>query len=140
MAGRGGSRPGTGGARAGAGRKPKRDKDPDAILAAEARIRSRLPELVDNMFILAEGVRVQEELPDGTPIIFTRPPDRQAITYLMDRVMGKPTERHENKNENHHSFDERFTAALARSYGRPDDYPNGEHAPLPANGRNRLPG
>jgi hypothetical protein len=106
---------GKGGARAGSGRKPKRDKDPDAILAAEARIRRRLPELVDNMFRLAEGVRVQEELPDGSPITYARPPDRQSIVYLMDRVMGKPIERleHEIRNLSDDQLRERTMAALA---------------------------
>jgi hypothetical protein len=106
---------GKGGARAGAGRKLKRDKDPDAILQAEARIRHRLPELVDNMFRLAEGVRVQEDIPDGTPVTFARPPDRQAIVYLMDRVMGKPIERleHEIRNLSDDQLRERTLAALA---------------------------
>jgi hypothetical protein len=62
-------------------------------------------------------------------------------TEILNRVWGKPTERRENKNENIHSFDERFTAALARAYGRPDDYPggtNGVHSPL-SNGLRRDP-
>jgi hypothetical protein len=86
---------GRGGARSGAGRKPKRDTDPNAILEAEARIRSNLPKLIDNMLTVANGVTVQDMLLDGSTVIYTRAPDRQANEYLINRVMGKPTERKE---------------------------------------------
>lgn len=87
---------GNGGARPGAGRKKKADKFETAINAAEQRIRDRLPELIDNMFILAGGVVVQEvDEKDDIVHVFSKPPDRQANEYLINRILGKPTERQE---------------------------------------------
>lgn len=45
----------SGGARAGAGRLPKAEKFARPIATAEKRIADRLPELVENLFALAEG-------------------------------------------------------------------------------------
>lgn len=84
-----------GGARPGAGRKRKHDKNGTAIQQAERRIRDRLPELIDRMFELADGVTVQERTPTGMPVIYQRAPDYKALSYLIDRIMGKPTERKE---------------------------------------------
>jgi hypothetical protein len=85
-----------GGARPGAGRKPKEEKFKQPIAKAEKRIADRLPWLVDQMMELAEGVVVQEFDKDGEPRIYQRPPDYKAIAYLLDRIMGKPTERKEH--------------------------------------------
>ena len=84
---------GPGGARPGAGRKRKSNKFEGQIKKAEGMIADRLPWLVDQAMELAEGVVVQERDKDGTPRIYQRPPDREAIKYLVDRIMGKPTER-----------------------------------------------
>lgn len=84
-----------GGARPGAGRKPKDEKFKLPIAKAETKIADKLPWLVDQMMELATGVVVREMDADGTPRIYQRPPDRQAIVYLMDRIMGKPTDRRE---------------------------------------------
>lgn len=84
-----------GGARPGAGRKPKREKYESAVAQAERRIADRLPWLIDKMLELAGGVAVQEADKDGVLTVYTRPPDRQATEYLINRVMGKPTERKE---------------------------------------------
>lgn len=87
---------GNGGARPGAGRKKKTEKFETDINKAEKRIRDRLPELIDNMFILAGGVVVQElDEKDGIVNVYSKPPDRQANEYLINRIMGKPTERQE---------------------------------------------
>lgn len=88
-----------GGARPNAGRKKKAEKFETAISKAERRICDRLPELIDNLFILAAGVTVQEIDKDGI-IVYTRPPDRQANEYLINRILGKPTERQEVSGEN----------------------------------------
>jgi hypothetical protein len=74
-----------GGARPGAGRKPKiqREGYAEAIRAAEDGIRDRLPILIDGLVRLATG----------------DPPDRQAAEYLVNRVMGRPTERVEQKQD-----------------------------------------
>lgn len=86
---------GKGGARPGAGRKPKGIKSLTPIALAEGRIVDRLPQLIDNLFALADGVTVQEETPQGGTKIYSRAPDRQANEYLVNRIMGKPTERKE---------------------------------------------
>ncbi len=85
-----------GGARPGAGRKRKDEKFKAPIAKAEKRIADRLPQLIDNLFELADGVTVQETDPKtGATTVYTRPPDRQANEYLLNRIMGKPTERQE---------------------------------------------
>lgn len=78
-----------GGARPGAGRKPKAVVYAYPIREAEGKIRDRLPWIVDRLFELATGVRVQSETRNG-PVVYRQPPDRQACEYLMDRIMGKP--------------------------------------------------
>lgn len=89
------SRGKNGGARPGAGRKRKHDKFGTAIQRAEKRIADKLPDLVDRMFDLANGVLVEEHTIDGQPFVYQRPPDYKATAYLIDRIMGKPTERKE---------------------------------------------
>ena len=86
---------GHGGKRAGSGRKAKADKHAGKIARAEKVIADRLPELIDNLFDLAAGVLVQHVGKDGVVDVFERPPDRQANEYLINRIMGKPTERAE---------------------------------------------
>lgn len=83
-----------GGARAGAGRKPKAIKYESQIKKAEKRIADKLPWVVDKLLELGEGVVVQEIGLAG-PIVYQKPPDRDALKYLADRIMGKPTERQE---------------------------------------------
>lgn len=88
MAGRGGPRPG-------AGRKPAAVRaliHATPIQAAEGKIRERLPWLVDQMLILAEGFEIQRTDARGRLRIYSAPPDRAAIEYLIDRVLGKPTQ------------------------------------------------
>lgn len=86
-----------GGARAGAGRKRIHDKNGTAIQQAEGKIRDRLPELIDRLFELADGVLVEEVDLAGRPRVYQRAPDYKSLVYLVDRVMGKPTERRELK-------------------------------------------
>jgi hypothetical protein len=88
---------GYGGARPGAGRKRKSEKYSQPIAAAEDRIADRLPALVDHMMELAAGVTVREMTADG-PKVYTRPPDRQANEYLINRILGKPVEAVEQEN------------------------------------------
>lgn len=114
----------SGGARPNAGRKLKTDKFKQPIAKAEKRIADRLPELIDNMFHLAMGgyERVEEQYapagslyvgsgahtrlmyPDKDPdelvlvkrTVSIADKDRTANQYLIDRIMGKPTERREH--------------------------------------------
>jgi CubicO group peptidase (beta-lactamase class C family) len=83
----------SGGARPGAGRPRKADAHARPIARAEKRIADKLPYLIDQMFELAAGVLVQEADGHGGTRIWDKPPDRAAIEYLLNRVMGKPTER-----------------------------------------------
>jgi hypothetical protein len=86
---------GHGGARAGAGRKANADKYARPISLAEGKIADKLPHIVDRMLELADGVYREQEMPDGAMLIYKTPPDRQAIQYLVDRIMGKPKEKSE---------------------------------------------
>lgn len=80
----------------GPGRPRKKDKYAGAIAKAEKRITDHLPELVDLQFELARGITIQETDPKtGALKIYTRAPDRDAGQYLINRIMGKPTERQE---------------------------------------------
>lgn len=88
------SESGHGGARPGAGRKPKDEKFKQPIAKAEKRIADRLPTLIDKMFELADGVLVEEISLTGRAV-YQKPPDYKALSYLIDRIMGKPTERQE---------------------------------------------
>lgn len=62
------------------------------VQAAESKIRDKLPWLVDKLFELAEGVEVQKRDRQGQTRVYSEIPDREAIKYLMDRVMGKPVQ------------------------------------------------
>jgi hypothetical protein len=138
-----------GGARPGAGRKPKSDKHSGAISEAERRVADRLPTTIDNLELIADGhaPRVEEkwepagtvtvEKPaldaDGNPIydtkgnpvtvkslafpdkpadelvlverkVVTPGPDFKANEYLANRILGKPTERHEVTGEDGEPF------------------------------------
>lgn len=86
---------GQGGARPGAGRKRKADKFAGQIAKAEKHIADRLLLYLDNMEALAAGIWVEEKDKDGERRIYLRAPDRQANEYLMNRIMGKPTDRKE---------------------------------------------
>jgi hypothetical protein len=86
---------GTGGARPGAGRKRKSDKFAGQIAKAESRIADRLLDYLDNMEQLAAGIWMDEVDKEGERRLYLRAPDRQANEYLINRIMGKATERRE---------------------------------------------
>jgi hypothetical protein len=81
---------GTGGPRPGAGRPSKAVKFAGTIARAERQIADRLPQIIDRMLELADGVTVSETGRDGEVRIYTRPPDFKAAAYLIDRIAGKP--------------------------------------------------
>lgn len=91
---------GHGGQRDGAGRKRKSEVHAATIAEIERRVADRLPALVDRFFELAEGVQVQRRGPngewatdpEGEPRTYREPPDIKALTYLFDRILGKPTQ------------------------------------------------
>lgn len=80
------------------GRPRTQAKHAGAIAKAEKRIADKLPWVVDKLLELGEGVVVQEMGLTG-PFVYQKPPDRDALKYLADRIMGKPTERHELTGE-----------------------------------------
>lgn len=82
----------SGGARATAGRKSRAEKYATPIARAEKRIADKLPLLIDHLFELAEGVRVEEVTLDGGPAVYQKPPDFKAASYLVDRILGKPVQ------------------------------------------------
>lgn len=86
-----------GGARPGAGRKPKLIKYAGPVAEAEQKIVDHLPSILDAMIKRATGVIiVSEETPTGVDT-YAIPPDRQAGEYLLNRIMGKPVERVEHE-------------------------------------------
>lgn len=89
---------GHGGARKGAGRKRSsvRELLDAAAVAAERQITDHMPKLIANMLELADGVMVQDvDRKTGAAVVFQTPPDRAANEYLINRVMGKPTDKTE---------------------------------------------
>lgn len=102
-----------GGARPGAGRKPKADLFATPIRRAEKRIADRLPFLVDKLMELSEGVLVEGTRMDGSPYVYRTPPDRQAATYLVDRIMGKPAQSVDIGNKDGEPFE---VAVRSRDY------------------------
>lgn len=78
----------------GPGRRPKAQTYARSIARAEKMISDRLPLLIDNMLTLASGVLVEETDPSTQKThVYRKPPDRQANEYLINRILGKPTER-----------------------------------------------
>jgi hypothetical protein len=98
------------------GRPRRADKHAGAIAKAEQRIAQKLPQLIDNMLALSEGIWVEEKTAEGLRIVYKRAPDRAANEYLINRIMGKPTERKELSGPDNgpipiQTFD--YTAAVA---------------------------
>jgi len=81
----------------GRGRPRRADKFARPIAAAEKRIADCLPELIGLKLELARGVLVEDiNLVTGDRSVYKKPPDGKAIEYLIDRIMGKPTQRQEH--------------------------------------------
>lgn len=84
-----------GGARAGAGRKPKAERFARPIARAEKAIADNLQAIIKAQIGLALGIWVEETDKDGKRIVYSTPPDRKAGEYLINRILGRPTEHHE---------------------------------------------
>lgn len=104
------------------GRPRTAEKHERAIASAEKRIADRLPFLVDKAFELADGVYIEEKTPDGK-LIYQRPPDFKSIAYLIDRIMGKPTERKEITGDAGAPLFPDFERALQKTYADDTDQP-----------------
>lgn len=89
---------GHGGTRNGAGRKrgTVREVLDSAIAQADKLVAGHLPTAIRNMIVLADGVTLQVTNGDGTALVYTEKPDRAANEYLINRAMGKPTEKSES--------------------------------------------
>ena len=87
-----------GGARPGAGRPKSREVHESAVRKAEKKIRDRLPQLIDNLLTLADGVTVEDVTVEGETVVYRKPPCRQTNEYLVNRILGKPTEKVETDN------------------------------------------
>jgi hypothetical protein len=59
----------------------------------DKRIARSFGRCLRNMQILADGVTVQEAEDDGGSTIYTRPPDRAANEYILNRILGRPAGR-----------------------------------------------
>jgi len=85
---------GNGGARPGAGRPRKEDKNAEAIGRAEELIKENWDEIVLGQIRLAVGVTVKEVDEDtGGVEIYSKPPDFKAGSYLMNHIIGTPVQR-----------------------------------------------
>lgn len=84
-----------GGPRPGAGRKTKTERHGTAIDQAEDKVCDHLPQLVDHMLQLAYGIKRAGKTPQGKPVVYDVPPNFKALAYLIDRILGKATERQE---------------------------------------------
>ena len=72
----------------------KRVKHLAAIDKAELYLAKNLPEMTNLLLELARGVIVMEEDKDtGQPRVYAKPPDFKALSFLVDRVMGKTPQR-----------------------------------------------
>lgn len=142
---------GHGGRRPGAGRPRKAELYASQIRAAEDRIADKLPSLIGDLLRLAHGGWWEEEEerqparlveigqgesrtlaypekdPDELVVVRRRrrkvAPDRAALTYLIDRILGKPTA--------HVEADVQADGALTVRVVYDDDNPGGEAPAAP---------
>ncbi len=66
----------------------------EAMEVADMYLLKNLPRYLKRLNELAGGIRVVKEGKKG-PIIYTEPPNYQALTYLIDRGLGKIPQRQE---------------------------------------------
>jgi hypothetical protein len=105
-----------GGVRPGAGRKSKAELYAGDIRATEQYIVERLPSIVEKQYELSQGIKCSELTKDGI-VVYDRPPDRQAAAYLIDRILGRPTERLEVDDASGMSDEALLEAIAARLAG-----------------------
>ena len=105
-----------------AGRPRKSEQFAGQVAKAEKKIADNLPKLIENMLTLANGVTVQEiDVETGGVTIYQKPPDFKANQYLIDRIMGKPTERTEVSGPEGGAIQIGMVeSALEKAYGNPE--------------------
>jgi hypothetical protein len=85
-----------GGARPNSGRPRKSEQNKGLIVKAEKQIGDKLPILLEHMLELAQGVMVEKyDWKKGERRVYKEAPDYKALEYLINRVMGKPTDKKE---------------------------------------------
>lgn len=79
---------------------PRRIKQAHAIERAELFLARKLPQHLQKLMELANGVVVlgKEDL-EGDSTVYVTPPDRQALQFLIERGMGKATNKMEIAGE-----------------------------------------
>src|SRR5205823_4423372 len=77
-----------GGARPGSGRKPQSTKNALETKMVEDMIRARIASLTETMFELAQGAVIEYTDKAGNTYKCRRPPDRKALEYLLNRIIG----------------------------------------------------
>jgi hypothetical protein len=109
-----------GGARPGSGRKP----GPTTLVVrdfhqvARDQVGPCLPILLDALIEMAVGIKIKDVGPDGKETeYYSVPPDRQACEYLINRLLGKPTEKSEITGAGGNPIPMAFEAAIAKFYG-----------------------
>jgi hypothetical protein len=121
---------GHGGKRPGAGRPAKSEQHLTAIQDAEERISQRLPQLLGKLFELADGIEVQGFSLDGSPKVYTRAPCFKSLSYLVDRVMGRPAQPIEGSGPDKEPF--RFVVEYVNAPAREGDSDPASEAPSEA--------
>lgn len=71
-----------------------------------------LPSLTNSLIDLAKGLHFEERLPNGNIRRYTERPDREALEYLMNRVLGKPAERVELGEAGDFTYEQMVQIAL----------------------------
>lgn len=71
------------------GRPRKENLYRGRIRSAEDIIADRLPDLIQNLLELSNGIWIEETDSHGKRKVYSRPPDRESNVYLINRIMGK---------------------------------------------------
>jgi len=92
-------KPGSGGARAGAGRKKVGDILKLPIERLKADIEMLAPLIGPSLRELVQGIYVEEHYGKGLVRVYQQPPNVQAIQEVLNRTMGKVTDKIEHSGE-----------------------------------------
>jgi hypothetical protein len=112
-----------GGARPGAGRKPKAQVFENEITKADKRIAKNLIRYIENMERLADGVLTEDtNIVTGDTSVYREAPNRQANEYLINRIMGKPVERQEVSGRDGEPIAVREVVVRLAKHGPVDDH------------------
>lgn len=97
-----------GGARLGAGRKlgvPNKNRAEFEMLL---RNNNRVDILIEKLMELAIGAYAEKEA-GGVKVVYQKPPDVHAITYLLDQAFGKPRQHLDTEISSELTWEQLFT-------------------------------